>query len=157
MKKLGRILGAAVLAVIASMFVNACTLLLFGGTAYTIHNLSFMSFIAYSMILSLGCSVVMGIGGSILYGLWYLSRGSKLIGAIVIIVLLNGFINEYGLLIADIPNGPAGASIIKMIKEEAGSYYMLGAIITLIIDFLSYVVCSAVCFIKSEDSHRNYE
>ena len=41
MKKLGRILGAAVLAVIASMFVNACTLLLFGGTAYTIRNFKF--------------------------------------------------------------------------------------------------------------------
>ena len=118
------------LAIVASMFTNACTLLLFFGTVYTIHNLSFLNCFAYMMILSFACSIIMGLAGLILYGLWYLSRGSKVIGAIVIIILLNSLINDYGMLIAGISNGPASASAIKMVKEVAGSYYMLGAIIT---------------------------
>jgi hypothetical protein len=47
MKKFGRIIGAIVLAIIASVFVNACTLLSFGGLAHLIQNLSFLNVIAF--------------------------------------------------------------------------------------------------------------
>lgn len=151
MKKFGRIIGAVVLAIIASVFVNACTLLSFGGLAHLIQNLSFLNVIAFSIILGFAGSIVFTLAALILYGLWYLSRGSKLIGIIVTIILLNSFINDFALLISGIANGPAIASAIEMIKEEAGKFYMAGAIITLIVDFACYVVCSIACFVNPEE------
>ena len=135
MKKFGRIIGAIVLAIIASVFVNACTLLSLGGLAHLIQNLSFLNVIAFSIILGFAGSIVFTLAALILYGLWYLSRGSKLIGIIVTIILLNSFINDFALLISGIANGPAIASAIEMIKEDAGKFYMAGAILTLIVDF----------------------
>ena len=151
MKKFGRIIGAIVLAIVACFFINACTLLSFGGLAHLIQNLSFLNVIAFSIILGFAGSLVFTLAALIVYGLWYLSRGSKLIGIIVTIILLNSFINDYALLISGIANGPASASAIEMIKEEAGSFYMAGAIITLIVDFVCYVICSIACFVKLEE------
>lgn len=151
MKKVGRVIGAVVLAIVACILVNACTLLSFGGLAHLIQNLSFLNVIAFSIILGFAGSIVFTLAALILYGLWYLSRGSKLIGIIVTIILLNSFINDFALLISGIANGPAIASAIEMIKEEAGKFYMAGAIITLIVDFACYVVCSIACFVNPEE------
>ena len=144
-------MGAVVLAIVACILVNACTLLSFGGLAHLIQNLSFLNVIAFSIILGFAGSIVFTLAALILYGLWYLSRGSKLIGIIVTIILLNSFINDFALLISGIANGPAIASAIEMIKEEAGKFYMAGAIITLIVDFACYVVCSIACFVNPEE------
>lgn len=154
LKKIGRFIGAVTLAVITTFFVNSITLLSYGCIAHIIqnlHNIGFLDFIIYSGIIGIVGSIVIGIATAIGFGLIYTSQKSIFIALVVILIFLNALLNDYTLLLGDLPLNTYSDQAISMIKKDAGSFYGIGAIITLIVDFLCYLIYSATCFIDPEE------
>lgn len=153
-EKIGRFIGAIILAFLATIVINSVTLLLFGGIAHIIQiiqDITFWGFMMYIVIIGIGGSLVMGIAQAIGYGFLYVSRGSKFIAIVVTLILLNGFLNDIVILIAEHHHFHYAGQAIDMIKSEAGSFYNIGAIITLIVEFLWYLIYSILCFDKPKD------
>lgn len=155
--KIWRFIGAVIIAFIATIFINCITLLLFAGIAHVIHNMhniGFVEFIVCTGILGFAGTLVLCIAIAIGVGLIFTSRKSIFIAVVVILIFLNSLLKDWVLLWENLPWGTYSSQAIAMIKEDAGSFYKIGAIITLIANFVCYSIYSILCFIDPEENKK---
>lgn len=149
LNKIGRFIGAVFLAFIVTAVVNGITMILFGSIAHVINNiddLTFWRFIMYIIIFGIAGNIIFFIAMLLGMGLYNTSRGSKFIAIIVSLIFLNGFFNDCVLLLGDSTVFEAGTQVVNMIKRDAGAYYKIGAIFTLVLDFIILLFYSLSCF-----------
>ncbi len=151
MIKVLRFIGAVVLAVIASMAIRYLTLLLFGGTAHTIRDFSFLNLVLYMVILSVGSTILSFVVPLLMGGFTYTVQGSKFIAIVVILIFINDFGGECAYLLGETHWGFYSEQALGMVKDAAGAFYQAGAIITLIIEFLCYGFLSLFLFINPNE------
>lgn len=80
-----------------------------------------------------------------------LVRGNKFIAIAIILLYLDCFVGDYLFFFGNQSLGEASDFIIDSLKQDAGSFYTIGAIISLIIMFASFVFSSLLLFVKPND------
>lgn len=148
MMKVLRFIGAVILAIITSLFISFLADSLFGFTAYTFGNASFWRIVLYLLALNIGVPILGIIAQLLTLGFTYIVQGSKFIAIVVILVFINYFCGECVFLLGDTHFGFYSDSVLEMLKETAGSFYTVGAIITLIMELICYALLSLFLFIK---------
>lgn len=150
MMKILRFIGAVILAIITSLFISFLADSLFGFTAYTFGNASFWRIVLYILALNIGTPILGLVAQLLTFGFASIVQGSKFIAVVVILIFINYFLGECVYLLGNTQYGFYSESVLEMLKETAGSFYMVGAIITLILEFLCYGFISFILFIKPD-------
>lgn len=141
MIKILRFIGAVVLAIITSIAIHYLAVVLYGGTVFLIRDFSFLNFVLYSLLLSMGHLILRSVVPLLMGGFILTVQGSKVTAIIVILIFVYYFGGSCIQLLGD-------SDSALMIAEAAGAFYQAGAILTLIIEFICYGVISLLLFIN---------
>ena len=142
MIKILRFIGAVLLAIITSIAIHCLAVVLYGGTVFLIRNFSFLNFVSYSLLLSIGHLILDRVVPLLMVGFIHTVQGSKVTAIVVILIFVYYFGGSCIQLLGH------GDSALMIIAEAAGTFYQAGAILTLIIEFICYGVISLFLFIN---------
>lgn len=146
-----RFIGAMVLAAIVSLLVRLVPTAAFSVLAHLFSDFSFKDFIVMSIISSIVTGVLSYIGPLLFVGQMHLVKGNKFIAVMVILQYIYNFIGDCAFLLGDISMGKASDTLISMLKDDAGAFYTFGAVLTLLVILLCFVVFSVSLFINPEE------
>ena len=138
-----RFIGAIILAIIASFAIVSMPLFMFGAIAHVIHHFGIVNLIIFFLVSSILSTIISFVAPLLMTGLAYTVRGSKFIAIVITLIFIRNFYGNCVLLLGCSDYYP---QVLEIIKEDAGAYYQLGAIVTLIIMFLCYGFMSLFLF-----------
>lgn len=149
-----RLIGVVVLAEIFNLFISEATFYCFAGVAYLFNgDFTFVKFLLFCGMTSILPVILLAIYQGLTMGVVYLTKGSKLIAIIALLLFINNFANDCMYLLGDkICLGEMHDSTLGMIKmtfSETG--YKIGAGVTLFVEFLCYLIISCGQFVVVDE------
>lgn len=145
-----RLIGAIVLAAIISLLVRMVPTAAFAVLAHLFSDFSFKEFIVLSIISSIVTGVLSYVGPLLFVGQVQLARGNKFIAVMVILQYIYNYIGDCVFLFGDFSKGTASDAFLSLLREDAGPFYAFGAVLTLLVMLLCFVVFSVSLFINPD-------
>ena len=149
-----RLIGVVVLALIFNLFISDATFYYFGGVAYLFNgNFTFVKFLLVCGMIYIFPVILFTIFQGLAIGVVYLTKRSKLIAIISLLLFINNFANDCMYLLGDkICLGEIHDSTLEMIKMTFSvTGYKVGACVTLFVEFLCYLIMSCGQFFEGDD------
>lgn len=146
-----RFIGALILAFFIACLIRFVPAAAFSVIAHLFSHFSFKALVFVSLASSLVSSILTFVIPFVILGQMKLVRGNKFIAIAIILLYLDCFVGDYLFFFGNQSLGEASDFIIDSLKQDAGSFYTIGAIISLIIMFASFVFSSLLLFVKPND------
>lgn len=144
-----RFISAIVLSIVTSLAIRTICMVCFTGFVNFFVHFGFKTLFYTSIACSVGGGLITFIVPLLLMGLHWAGNGSKWIAALPIFIFFNYFIGDCLYLFTDdIYHGVYSVELMTFLREEAGWFYMPGAILTTIVMLISYVAASAALLTK---------
>ncbi len=140
-----------VLAAIVSLLVRLVPTAAFSVLAHLFSDFSFKEFIVLSIISSVVTGILSYICPLLFVGQMHLVKGNRFIAVMVILLYVYNFLGDCVFLLGDLSMGPASDAFIGLLKEDAGTFYTFGAVLTLLVILLCFVGYSISLFINPDE------
>ena len=133
--KVLRFLGAVVASLLFSYLVDFFHIAFFAGAAHFFANLSWSNWFSFDIFRGILLPIVWAVLWLIGMGLVWLTRGSKVIAALPLLLFVLAIITDFRTLFLN---------PIELIVDDIGHgfWYYLGAVVTFIEILVCYIACS---------------
>ncbi len=123
----------------------------FGMTVFFFNDFSFKNMFIIGCISSIAGSILTVICGLLLAGLSWAGQGSKWIAALPILLFLVSLLSDGVYLLDDSSYFGVHLETAKnILQEEAGGFYTIGAILTLLAELVGYVIATIAMLYKEK-------
>lgn len=147
-----RFVSAILLSIVTSIAIRTICLMCFTGLVNFFANFSFKTMIYTGIASSVGGGLLTLIVPLLFLGLHWAGNGSKWIAVLPIFFFINYFIGDCLYLFTDdIYHGVYSEELMTFLREEAGGFYMPGAVLTIIVMLVSYIAAGAALLTKEND------
>lgn len=143
-----RFIAAIILTVLTSYLIKVTCLLCFGLTVCFITDFRIKTIIFTIFATSLGSTILFFLVPLLLVALHWAGNGSKWISALPILMFISDFIDDCRFLFSGICHNANLMEVSTILREQAGDFYTIGASLTAIIMFVSYVAAGAALLYK---------
>lgn len=149
----------AVLRFFSAIFLSLFTIIVvrfacvscFGMTVFFFSEFSFRTMTTIGLISSIGGTILTVISGLLLAGLSWAGQGSKWIAVLPILLFLLSLLSDGVYLLNDSSYFGVNSETVKnILQEEAGGFYTIGAILTLLAELACFVVASVAILYKED-------
>lgn len=141
-----RFLGAVACAFAFSFLVDASNLVIFGGTAHFIANLTWTNWLSFDLFRGFLLPVAWGVTWLLGMGLLWLVKGSIVHAVLPIIIFIRGIVNDFYVLFIQ-----TAEPIVEDIG--LGFWYYVGASLCFIVMFACYAICTISMFAYQEEKN----
>jgi len=152
-KKALKVVGAMLIVWLFSVVWDIVCLAAWGSIVGFFADPTFVGFVILSIGWSIGVNVMGFIFSSMGAGIVYLINGSKSMMVCPLLLLIyRGIMGIATTYFAENMNSlPYLQEFSEQIREWAGAWYGITAIITCVVMFLGYVACASLMFVKKDD------
>lgn len=146
-----RFIGAMILAFFIACLIRFVPSAAFSVISHLCSHFSFKALVIVSFVSSIVGSILTFVVPFVIFGQMKLVKGNKFIAIAIILLYLDCFVGDYLFFFGNQSLGEASDFIIDSLKQDAGSFYMIGAIISLLVMFACFVFSSLLLFVKPND------
>lgn len=147
-----RFVSAILLGIVTSIVIRTVCLVCFSAIVGFFAYFSFKTLFLTSMVCSIGGWLLLFIASLLFTGLHWAGKGSKWIAALPILIFFNNFIGDCIFFFTDgVYYGPHSEELLTFLREGAGSLYIPGAILTIIVMLACYIAAGVALLNKDID------